>query len=161
MAMQKRWTCSVCLFLALLIFGLPLAVLGDGTADTESGFAKYRQDLHAKIDRQKAIIENHPDDAQAYFQLGLALMGLGRHREEVEAYRQAIRLKADFATAYANLSIAQDRLHDGRAAIRAALQARRLYGAKRIHRAIRAAQRQLRFLYDKYGFKPEDFEAAE
>jgi len=152
---EKRRTNTVFLFLTLLSLLCPPA------ESAESGFAKYRQTLHEKIARQKAIIKEHPDDAQAYFQLGLALMGLGRHREEIAAYRQAVRLQADFAAAYANLSIAHDRLHEGRAAIRAALKARKLYNEKRVHRKIRAAQRQLRFLYDKYGFKPADFEAPQ
>ncbi|MFQ5672892.1 MAG: hypothetical protein ACE5G9_07350 [Nitrospinales bacterium] len=153
--MKKRLTRAGCLFLVLLS---GLFAFAASAAAAESGFEKYRRTLHEQIDRQRDIIKQHPDDAAAYFKLGLALMGLGRHREEIEAYRQAIRLKADFAAAYANLSIAHDRLHDGRAAIRAALKARQLYGEKRVHRKIRAAQRQLRFLYDKYGLQPEDFE---
>lgn len=140
------------LFLVLAVGAVPVSFAED------AGFEKYRQAIREKIARQKAFLKENPTDAKAYFQLGLALMGLGRHQEEVEAYQEAIRLKADFAEAYDNLSIANDRLHDGARAIRNAIKARQLYEKKKNHRKIRGMQRRLRFLYEKYGYKSQDFE---
>ena len=125
----------------------------------DTRFGQYRQTLLDEIARQKSIIKGKPESAKAHFQLGLSLMRLGRHQEEIEAYQEAVRLKEDFADAYENLSIANDRLHDGVNAIHNAIKALELYTNKRKHRKIRATQRRLRFLYEKYGYKPKDFKS--
>jgi tetratricopeptide (TPR) repeat protein len=79
------------------------------------------------------------------------------HREEMEAYKQAIQLKPDFADAHYNLGISFDLMGDGDNAIRHILRSEQLYRKKRQHRNIRKTQRYLRLLYQKYNARPEDF----
>ena len=144
--------------LSVLFFILGVAAFAKVLFAEKSGFEKYRQTLLGKINRQKLIIKNHPENADAYFQLGLTLMRLGRHQEEIEAYQQAVRLKEDFADAFDNLSIANDRLHDGVNSISNSIKALQLYTKTRKHGKTRAPRRRLRFLYDKYGYKPDNFD---
>ena len=46
-----------------------------------------------------------PDMADAYFGLGNAYSKIGMYKEEVEAYKQAVRIKPDYAVAYYNLGV--------------------------------------------------------
>ncbi|GJL77033.1 MAG: hypothetical protein NPINA01_00220 [Nitrospinaceae bacterium] len=122
----------------------------------EVGFKQYRENVLNQIEEYEKALETDPSDPQIHFQLGLSYMALGRHEKEIDEYLEAIRLKPDFAEAHFNLAQAYDLLKDGVHSIRHMLRARQIYSAHRNHRGIRTSQRQLRALYDKYGFQPED-----
>jgi len=44
-----------------------------------------------------------PDNVVAWYCLGFACGDLGRYRDEIEAHREALRLKPDYAEAWNNL----------------------------------------------------------
>jgi tetratricopeptide (TPR) repeat protein len=66
-----------------------------------------------------------PDNAIAWYNLGLAYGKLGRHREAIGAYREALRLKPDLAEAWFNLASAYANLGNRSAALEALKQLRR------------------------------------
>jgi tetratricopeptide (TPR) repeat protein len=113
-------------------------------------FKTYLKGAQAEILRHKAIIQEDPLDAVAYFELGRAYLALGRHEEEIEAYLEAIKLYPDYTAAHYNVSMAYDLLKDGPNAIKHMLRAEDLYSKKRNHARIRKVQRQLKFFYLKY-----------
>jgi len=138
--------------LSLLLAGAPARC----AAEPEAAFDHFRDTVHARIEAQKRVIEQDPGNAQAHFQLGLSYMALGRHREEIAAYEEAVRLKPDFADAYYNLGAAWDLLGDGE---RAKLNIRRAlhwYTALRNHPASRRTLRELRRLENKYRQEPDE-----
>lgn len=51
----------------------------------------------------RRVIDAHPDDATAHYNMGNLLNGLGRADEAVKAFHRAALLKPDFAEAHANL----------------------------------------------------------
>ncbi|MEK9629047.1 MAG: hypothetical protein VW455_08495 [Nitrospinota bacterium] len=131
------------LFIAVLI--LPLDVLG-----VETDFKTYRKAAQEKISQQLALIEQDPMDFQSYFELGMAYLKLGRHREEVQAYKEALWLNPKSALTHYNLSIAYDHLKVGDKAIHHMQVAQDLYATKRNHRKIRTTQRLLKRYYMSY-----------
>lgn len=141
----------------LLLFFLTIApVSASPVAGEEAGFRQYRENVLKQIEEVKAVIEKDPSDAKAHFRLGLSYMALGRHKEEIVAYLEAVRLEPDFAEAHFNLGLSYDLLADGALAIRHMLRARQIYTAHRNHRGIRASQRYLRTFDSKYGHSAED-----
>ena len=113
-------------------------------------FKTYRKSAQQEIIRQQGIIEQDPMDFQSYFELGLAYLHLGRHKEEVQAYKEAISLNPKSALVHFNLSIAYDHLHKGSKAIHHMLRANNLYAIKRNHQKIRSTQRHLKRYYLSY-----------
>ncbi|MBM4284509.1 MAG: tetratricopeptide repeat protein [Deltaproteobacteria bacterium] len=59
----------------------------------------------------RSVIRMQPDDPQAWFQLGQALVRLNRHQHALEALRRAVTLKADFAEAHYHLGLVCLRLN--------------------------------------------------
>ncbi len=100
--------------------------------------------------RQISLIQEDPLDAVEYFNLGLAYMGMGRHKQEINSYLEAIRLDSSYAKAHFNLAMAYDMLKDGKVAISHARKAEVLYGKKRKHRQVRKIRRYLNVLDEKY-----------
>ena len=76
---------------------------------------------------------------------------MGRHRQEIDSYLEAIRLDSSYAKAHFNLAMAHDILKNGEAAISHARRAEVLYGKKRKHRQERTVRRYLNILNEKYG----------
>ena len=140
---NKRLFFILLLLSLFLSFGYP-SVYGD-----ETGFQIYRRTAEKEITRKKDIIEQDPIDFQSYFELGLAYLNLGKHKEEVYAYKEALNLNPKSALIHFNLSIAYDHLKEGKKAIYHMQIAQDLYTQKRNHRKIRSTQRQLKryFLY--------------
>ena len=53
----------------------------------------------------RETIELTPMDANAHYNMGLALNNLGRHAEAMLAYREAVRVRPDYADAWGNLGL--------------------------------------------------------
>ena len=131
----------VCLFLSFSYS----SVYGD-----EADFQIYRRAAQQEIIRKKDIIEQDPIDFQSYFELGLAYLTLGKHEEEVRAYKEALSLNPKSALVHYNLSIAYDHLKEGKKAVHHMQMAQNLYTKKRNHRKIRSTQRNLKRYYLSY-----------
>ena len=118
----------------------------------EIDFDRFRQLKTREIKDQLRVIQEDPLDAVEYFNLGLAYMGMGRHRQEINSYLETIRLDSNYAEAHFNLAMAYDMLKNGKVAISHARKAEFLYEKKRKHRQVRKVRRYLNILNDKYGF---------
>jgi tetratricopeptide (TPR) repeat protein len=136
------------LFILACVLGAP--VENAGAVD----FKTYLQGAKAEILRHQKIIAEDPLDAISYFELGKAYLALGRHEEEVGAYKEAIKLYPKYIEAHYNLAMAYDLLKQGPNAIKHMLLALDLYTAKRNHARIRGVKRQLKLLYFKYPNRP-------
>ena len=118
----------------------------------EIEFDQFRQLKNSEIEEQLRIVQEDPLDAIEYFNLGLAYMAMGRHRQEIDSYLEAIRLDSSYAKAHFNLAMAYDILKNVEAAISHARRAEVLYGKKRKHRQVRKVRRYLNILNEKYRF---------
>ncbi|MFT4580074.1 MAG: tetratricopeptide (TPR) repeat protein [Nitrospinales bacterium] len=136
------------LFFILLLAG-QFTFLGSIEAG-ETDFKTYRKAAEQEINRQNAIVEEDPLDFLSYYELGHAYLALGRHEEEVQAYKETLRLNPKFAQAHYNLSMAFDYLNEGGKAIYHMQKALDIYTTKRDHRKIRTTQRQLKRFYMGY-----------
>jgi tetratricopeptide (TPR) repeat protein len=136
------------LFIILLLVG-QFAFAGYIGAE-ETDFKTYRKTAQQEIDRQNTIVEEDPLDFLSYYELGHAYLALGRHEEEVQAYKETLRLNPKFAQAHYNLSMAYDNMNEGGKAIHHMQKALDLYATKRDHRKIRTTQRQLKRFYMSY-----------
>ncbi|MBM4299996.1 MAG: serine protease [Deltaproteobacteria bacterium] len=67
-----------------------------------------------------------PGNELAWFSLALAYSEMGRYREAIEAYREALRLKPDFADAWNNLGVSYEKMGRYREAFEAFREALRL-----------------------------------
>ena len=118
----------------------------------EIEFDQFRQLKISEIEEHLRLVQEDPLDAVEYFNLGLAYMAMGRHRQEIDSYLEAIRLDFSYAKAHFNLAMAYDILKNGEAAISHARRAEVLYGKKRKHRQVRKVRRYLNILNGKYRF---------
>ena len=118
----------------------------------EIEFDQFRQLKIREIQEHLRLVQEDPLDAIEYFNLGLAYMAMGRHRQEIDAYLEAIRLDSSYAKAHFNLAMAYDILKNSEAAISHARRAEVLYGQKRKHRQVRQVRRYLNVLNEKYRF---------
>ena len=118
----------------------------------EIEFDQFRQLKIREIQEHLRLVQEDPLDAVEFFTLGLAYMAMGRHRQEIDSYLEAIRLDSSYAKAHFNLAMAYDILKNGEAAISHARRAEVLYGKKRKHRQVRKVRRYLNVLNEKYRF---------
>ena len=116
----------------------------------ETDFKTYRNAAQQEINQKNAIVEDDPLDFKSYFELGRAYLAIGRHEEEVRAYKEALRLNPKYAQAHYNLSMAYDFMKEGAKAIYHMQKALNLYVTKRNHIKIRTTQRQLKRFYMSY-----------
>ena len=118
----------------------------------EIEFDQFRQLKISEIEEHLRLVQEAPLDAVEYFNLGLAYMAMGRHRQEIDSYLEAIRLDSSYAKAHYNLAVAYDMLKNSEAAISHARKAEVLYGQKRKYRQVRQVRRYLNVLNEKYRF---------
>ena len=118
----------------------------------EIEFDQFRQLKISEIEEHLRLVQEDPLDAVEYFNLGLAYMAMGRHRQEIDSYLEAIRIDSSYAKAHFNFAIAYDILKNSEAAISHARKAEVLYGKKRKHRQVRKVRRYLNILNEKYRF---------
>ena len=118
----------------------------------EIEFDQFRQLKNREVKELLTLIREDPLDAVQYFNLGVAYMAMGRHREEIDSYLEAIRLDPSYAKAHFNLAIAYDTLKNSGAAIGHARKAEILYSEKRKHGQVRQVRRYLNVLNEKYRF---------
>ena len=118
----------------------------------EIEFDQFRQLKIREIQEQLRLVQEDPLDAIEYFNLGLAYMAVGRHRKEINAYLEAIRIDSNYARAHFNLAMAYDIIKNSEAGISHARRAEVLYGQKRKHRQVRQVRRYLNVLREKYRF---------
>jgi len=116
----------------------------------EIGFDQFRKSINRQIEGHLRSIEEDPLDAIEYFNLGLAYMAMGQHKEEVSSYLEAIRLDSNYAEAHFNLAMAYDIMRNGKAAIKYGKEAEVLYSKLRKHRQVRKVRRQLNIFHKKY-----------
>ncbi len=82
---------------------------GDGTTnkDTARAIQTYHQgDATEAINLLQAIVKKRPDDADAWYHLGLALNSQGFIGSSRSAFEQSVRLRPDSAEAHAKLAYA-------------------------------------------------------
>ena len=116
----------------------------------EMKFDQFRQLKIKEINEHLKSINEDPMDAIEYFNLGIAYMAMGRHRQEISSYLEAIRLNSNYAQAHFNLAMAYDNIGNGEEAINHAMRAENLYNKQRKHRQVRKVRRQLNVLGEKY-----------
>ena len=116
----------------------------------EMKFDQFRQLKNKEIKEHLKSINEDPMDAIEYFNLGIAYMAVGRHRQEINSYLEAIRLNSNYAQAYFNLAMAYDNVGNGEEAINHARRAEYLYSEQRKHRQVRKVRRKLNILNEKY-----------
>jgi tetratricopeptide (TPR) repeat protein len=136
------------LFFILLLAGL-FSFSGSIWAG-ETDFKTYRKAAQQEINEKNVIVKEDPLDFLSYYELGRAYLALGRHEEEVQAYKEVLKLNPKYAQAHYNLSMAYDHLKEGGKAIHHMQKALDLYATKRNHRKIRTTQRQLKRFYMSY-----------
>jgi len=71
------------------------------------------RDVAEEIERQRAILTRHPDNARAAFDLAVLVGSQGRREEAIALYRKAIALDPQMAQAHKNLGeiyVVMDRL---------------------------------------------------
>ena len=132
------------------IFWVGFAITNPALGEIE--FNQFRQLKIREIQEHLRLVQEDPLDAVEYFNLGLAYMAMGRHRQEIDSYLEAIRLDSSYAKAHFNLAMAYDILKNEEAAISHARRAEVLYGKKRKHRQVRKVRRYLNILNEKYRF---------
>jgi tetratricopeptide (TPR) repeat protein len=93
--------------------------------ENQAAALEKSQDWHGLLAHCRRWTQAQPDDASAYFHLGLAYNVLGRHREAVEACRETLRLKPDCAEAWYGLSAAYALSGNRSAALEAVKELRR------------------------------------
>jgi Tfp pilus assembly protein PilF len=98
--------------------------------------------------------KSEPGNYLAWFNLGFAYEKMGRHREAIEAWREAVRLKPDNAIAWFNLGVVYGNLGRHREAIDARREALRLKPDNAI------AWNNLGFSYGEMGRYREAIEAC-
>jgi Flp pilus assembly protein TadD len=99
----------------------PQEVWGDRAVALEKA-----RDFTGMLAHCRRWTQAEPNNEWAWFSLGVAYRNLERYREAIEAYREALRLKADFATAWNNLGFAYQKMGRSREEIEAYQEALRL-----------------------------------
>jgi cytochrome c-type biogenesis protein CcmH/NrfG len=88
----------------------PPGPAASGDWENQAAAPGKSQDWHGLLAHCRRWTQAQPDNTLAYYYLGFVYHVLGRHREAVEAYREAVRLKPDDAEAWYNLGVSYGNL---------------------------------------------------
>jgi len=116
----------------------------------EIEFDQFHQLKNREVKEHLRLIREDPLDAVEYFNLGIAYMAMGRHRQEINSYLESIRLNSNYAQVHFNLAMAYDNIGDGEKSINHARHSEILYSEQRKHRQVLMVRRQLNILNKKY-----------
>jgi tetratricopeptide (TPR) repeat protein len=105
-AALEKYQQALIVYPNFLLVGMGTAFAETGNVASGAGVLSY-------------AVQVYPDDADAEFNFGITLGGLGRHDEELKAYRRAIELDPDLDAAYENLGAACSASGDSEGAIEA------------------------------------------
>ena len=105
----------------------------------------------------KKILQINPTYPNANFGLGNIYRKQSRYQESKEEYEKALKLNPEHADAHFNLGIAHELLNDGKNAVASVAMAEQLYGKQGRENRRRETASKIIELYEKFGFKPEDF----
>lgn len=125
--------------------------ISNSFAEREIGFKRFKELINQNVTHKLQVIEQDPLDAEAYFNLGLEYMALGRTDQEIQSYLEAIHIYGNYSKAHFNLAIAFDKIKEGEKAIKHLIKAEEISRKQRHHVAVRRIQRTLKLYYQKYG----------
>src|SRR6266404_558024 len=101
----RGWT-----FQQTKLSGVPVKVIGLLTFSFQSADVPDReQSDDDEVAEARKVVEANPSSAEAHYALGQALADDDRYPEAISSFREALRLKRDYKTAYLGLALA---LHD-------------------------------------------------
>ena len=100
--------------LLLFLLLVPMVSFGQTATDLNtSGNTKLNlEDYYGAIEDYSKAIELDPDDADAYYNRGVAKKKLKDYYGAINDYSKAIELKPDYADAYVNRGISKEDLGD-------------------------------------------------
>jgi hypothetical protein len=96
-----------------------------GTWKNRAEVLEKSEDWPGLLAHSRRWTKAEPGNYSAWFNLGIAYGQMGRHREAVEANREALRLKPDYAMAWGNLAAAYANSGNRSAALEALREFRR------------------------------------
>jgi len=78
------------------------------------GFATYQRNYIWKdeLSLWSYVVKKSPNKARPYINLASVYVGISRFPDAVEASKEALRLRSDYAEALYNLNVAEGRLKD-------------------------------------------------
>ncbi len=77
----------------------------------------FLDDLDAALERFESVLERDRRFAEAWFHAGFVQGKLGRRKEKIDSYREAIRLKPDFAAVHYSLGVSYALMGEGQLAV--------------------------------------------
>jgi Flp pilus assembly protein TadD len=104
----------------------PPGPAASGDWENQAAALLKSQDWHGLLAHCRRWTQAQPDNNVAYYYLGFVYHVLDRHREAVEAYREALRLKPDDAMAWNNLGVSYGKSGRWQEAVEAFREALRL-----------------------------------
>jgi tetratricopeptide (TPR) repeat protein len=113
-----------------------------------------------KIKKLKADVEDHPQSAEAHFNLGAAYEELGCVAEAIEAFQKTLHLHSRSAEAHFNLGVLYEELDEGKNAIIHMNKAGTLFSERGDGANKDRARKRLRGYYQKFGFEAKDIEGS-
>ena len=90
------------LILFPILFGISLLIM-DGCAtykELTQGVPYNTYNKGTKLADVQVRVRQNPNDAEAHLYLGVAYYDLGQYKEAVASYKEAIRIKPDYANAH-------------------------------------------------------------
>jgi len=101
----------------------------------------------------------YPFDADLHFILGTNYWTLNNHKKSIEHYQRALLLDPDYDSAHWNLSSIYNQRGDGANAIIHMKKVEEIFLKNEDLKSLADARRRLKVYFEKYNYKPEDFEA--
>lgn len=146
----------------LISFFILMAMILTGTpgwsATGNEMFPANSEKIQAEIKNLEVEQLKNPLDPDIQFILGSDYWVLNNHEKAIEHYERALRLDPDYDPALWNLSAIYNQKEDGAEAIIYMKKAEAIFLEREDVKSLAKARKQLRDFFDKYDYKPEDFE---